>query len=82
MPRDRLPHRVEVGVLHERDVLGVELLRQRREPDEVGEEDGYDPPLDRPLGGHRASLTPHNRRHKSVAAASRLTLAPKRRRVA
>ena len=39
MPRDRLPHRLEVRVLHEGHVLRVELLRQRREPDEVGEED-------------------------------------------
>ena len=63
--RNRLPHRLEVRVLHERDVLGVEPLRQRREPDEVGEENRDDPPLERPLGGHRASLTPRNQRHKA-----------------
>ncbi len=56
VPRDRLPHRVEIRVLHERHVLGVELLRQRCEPDEVGEQDGDDAPLQGPLGSHYSGL--------------------------
>ena len=45
VPVDRLAHRVEVRVLHERDVFGVETLRERREADEIGEEDGDYAPL-------------------------------------
>jgi hypothetical protein len=47
VPIDRLSHCLEIGVLDDRDVLGVEPLRQRREADEIGEENGDDPPLDR-----------------------------------
>ena len=43
---DRLPHAGEVRVLDRRHVLRVEALAERREPDDVGEEDADDPPVD------------------------------------
>jgi hypothetical protein len=55
VPVDRLPNRLEIGVLDDRHVLGVESLRQRREADQVGEEDGDDAALDR-AACHRASV--------------------------
>ena len=60
--RDRLAHRLEVRVLHERHVLGVEPLRQRRESDEVGEQNRHHPPLDRPLRGHERVYDGHPER--------------------
>jgi hypothetical protein len=55
VPVDRLPNRLEVRVLDDGHVLGVEPLGQGREADEVGEEDGDDAALDR-AACHRASL--------------------------
>ncbi len=51
---DRLAGRGEVGVLDRGHVLGVELLGQRREADEVGEQDADDATLGR--GGHGSRL--------------------------
>ena len=54
MPDDRLSHGIEIRVLDERDVLGIETLRQRGEADKIGEQDGDDPSLDSTLGRHRS----------------------------
>jgi len=55
MAPDRLAHGVEVRVLDERHVLCVEPLGKLREADEIGEQDGHDPPLDSTDLGHRPS---------------------------
>ena len=71
VPRDRLAHGVEIRVLHERHVLGVELLGQRREADEIGEENRHDAPLHRPLAGHERVYDEGEAAPASAGAASR-----------
>jgi len=44
---DRLTDHREIGVVHRRDVLGVQLLGQGREAHQIGEEHGHDAPLER-----------------------------------
>ena len=46
VPADRLAHCLEVRVLDDRDVLGVEPFRERREIREIAEEDGDDSALE------------------------------------
>ena len=57
VPLDRLAHGIEVRILDQRHVLGVQALRERGEADEVGEENGHDAPLDH-TGRHATSLRP------------------------
>ena len=42
---DRLAHGLEIRVLDKGDILGIEPLRQRRETDEIAEENRHDLPL-------------------------------------
>ena len=64
MPLDGLADRIEVRVLDAGDVLRVETLGQRREPDEVGEEDGDDATFDRGSHGRRLGDVGHCAKRK------------------
>ena len=56
VPRDQLARRLEIAAEGLADLLGVALLGEWREPDEIGEQDGDEAPLRHRAGRRRARV--------------------------